>query len=301
MQPFDDRDGFIWIDGEMKDWRDVNTHFLTHALHYASSIFEGERAYDGNVYKMSEHHQRLHYSAELMDFEIPWTVEQINDAVMQVLKANNLINAYVRPMAWRGSEQMGVTGSANTIHLGIAAWEWPSYFDPETKMKGIALDIAKWRRPDPQTSPCYSKAAGLYMICTLAKHESDRKNLDDALMQDYRGYIAEATSSNIFLLMNDGKLHTPEPDCFLDGITRRSAIALAKRNQMQVVERHIELDELANAKEVFLTGTAAEITPVRKIGDYEFTPSDFTAQIVRDYQSLVHGEFDIELNNVKKY
>ena len=298
MQPMDDRDGFIWVDGEIKPWRDVNTHFLTHGLHYASSVFEGARAYNGQIYKMQDHHERLHLSATLLDFTIPWTVEQINEAAMSVLKANNIVDGYVRPMAWRGSKAMGISGRNNTIHLGIAAWEWPSYFKAEKLMSGITMDVATWRRPDPSTIPCFSKAAGLYMICTLSKHEAEAKNLDDALMLDYRGYIAEATGANIFFLMDDGKLHTPKPDCFLDGITRRSAISLAARNQMQVVERHITYDEISQASEVFLTGTAVEITPVGQIGDYKFTPSDFTVKMMKDYQSLVHGEFDVTLNKV---
>ena len=284
---FDDRDGLIWFDGEMVDWRDAKVHVLTHALHYASSVFEGERMYNGNIFKLTEHSERLHFSANELGFEIPWTVEQINDACMEACKVNNITNGYIRPFAWRGSEMMGVSAQKNTIHLAVAAWEWPSYFSPEARKKGIRLNIAKWKRPSAETEPVHAKAAGLYMICTLSKHQAESEGYDDALMYDYRGQIAEATGANVFFLMPDGKLHTPLPDCFLNGITRQTVIGLARDKGIEVIERAMMPEEMADATECFLTGSAAEVTPVGEIGSYTFTPGDTTFALIDAYEDLV--------------
>ena len=284
---FDDRDGLIWFDGEMVDWREAKVHVLTHALHYASSVFEGERMYNGNIFKLTEHSERLHFSANQLGFEIPWTVEQINDACMEACKVNNITNGYIRPFAWRGSEMMGVSAQKNTIHLAVAAWEWPSYFSPESRKKGIRLSISKWKRPSAETEPVHAKAAGLYMICTLSKHQAEAEGYDDALMYDYRGQIAEATGANVFFLMPDGKLHTPLPDCFLNGITRQTVIGLAKDKGFEVVERAMMPEEMADATECFLTGSAAEVTPVGEIGPYTFTPGDTTFALIDAYEDLV--------------
>jgi len=259
---------------------------LTHGLHYASAVFEGERAYGGEIFELTKHSQRLHDSAEMLGFEIPWSVEEIDKACREDLKRQGLTNAYIRPIAWRGSEMMGVSAQENKINLAIACWDWPSYFDPAQKMKGIRLDISKWRRPDPQTIPCKSKAAGLYMICTLSKHEAEAKGYADALMYDYRGRVAEATGANIFFI-KDGEIHTPIPDCFLDGITRQTVIALAKKRGYTVIERIIMPEEMADFEECFLTGSAAEVTPVSEIGSYTFTPGKISKQLVEDYDSLV--------------
>lgn len=284
--PFDQLDGEIWFNGEFVAWENANIHVLTHGLHYASAVFEGERAYGGEIFELTKHSQRLHTSAELLGFEIPWSVEQIDEACRETLKRQGLSNAYVRPIAWRGSEMMGVSAQANTINLAIAVWDWPSYFDPEQKMKGIRLDVSKWRRPDPATIPCKSKAAGLYMICTLSKHEAESKGYADALMYDYRGQIAEATGANIFFT-KDGKLHTPVPDCFLDGITRQTVIGLAEKRGIEVVERVIMPDEMASFEECFLTGSAAEVTPVSEIGDERFTPGTISKMMMDDYLDAV--------------
>lgn len=282
LSPFDDRDGLIWYDGELMPWRETKVHLLTHALHYASCVFEGERAYGGQIFKLEEHTDRLLHSAEILGFKIPYSAGQINMACVESLAVNNLTDAYIRPIAWRGSEMMGVSAQNNTIHLAIAAWEWPSYFSPEERLKGIRLDIAKWRRPSPETIPCNSKAAGLYMICTLSKHAAEAKGYADALMLDYRGRIAEATGANIFFVKG-GEIHTPIPDCFLDGITRRSVIELANRRQIRVHERVIMPDEMAEFSECFITGTAAEVTPVSEIGPYKFTPGEISKQMLEDY------------------
>ncbi len=284
--PFDDRDGFIWFDGKLVPWRDAKVHALTHALHYASAVFEGERAYSGMVFKSREHAERLRKSAEILDFEIPYTVEEIDRAKAETLKANNLTDGYLRPIAWRGSEMMGVAAQKNRIHLAIAAWAWPSYFSPELRAKGIRLCMAKYRRPAPDTAPTASKAAGLYMICTISKHEAERKGYQDAMMLDYRGQVAEATGANVFFVMN-GELHTPKPDCFLDGITRKTVMDLARARQLKVVERAIMPEEMASATECFLTGTAAEITPVGEIDKYRFTPGKVTQALWDDFQSAV--------------
>ncbi len=269
--PFDDRDGFIWYDGELKPWRDVKLHVLSHALHYASCVFEGERVYNGNVFKLTEHSQRLIESGRILGFELPYSVAEIDAATEATIKANNIIDGYVRPVAWRGSEMMGVAAQATKIHVAVAVWQWPSYFSPEAKMKGIRLRFSDWKRPHPETAPTQSKAAGLYMICTMSKHQAENEGFDDSLMLDWRGQVAEATGANVFLVI-DGEIHTPTPDCFLNGITRRTVIDLAQRNGIKVVERVIMPEEFAKAQEVFLTGTAAEVTPVGEIGPYRFTP-----------------------------
>lgn len=284
---FDDRDGLIWYDGEMIDWRDAKLHVLSHALHYGSSVFEGVRSYGGEIFKLTEHSQRLIDSAALLGFEIPYSLDEINQACIDICKANNIVDGYLRPVAWRGSEMMAVSAQNTSIHLSIATWEWPSYFSPEAKMKGIRLKTGPWKRPSPETEPVHSKAAGLYMICTLSKHAVEAEGYDDALMLDWRGQIAEATGANIFLYMDDKKLHTPTPDCFLDGITRRTVIDLAKARGIDVVERAIMPEELANASEVFLTGTAAEVTPVGEIDRYSFTPGDICKTLMEDYNQAV--------------
>jgi len=280
---FDDRDGLIWYDGELVPWRDATLHVLTHALHYASAVFEGERAYAGNIFKLTEHTERLHASAEALGFELPFSVAEIDRACEETCKANGIVDGYVRPVAWRGSEMMGVSAQETAIHVAIATWPWSSYFSPEARMKGIRLKTAPWRRPAPGTAPVHAKAAGLYMICTLSKHAVESEGYDDALMLDWRGQIAESTGANIFVVMGDDRLHTPTPDCFLDGITRRTVIGLAEARGIEVVERAILPEELANATEVFLTGTAAEVTPVGSIDDHQFAPGETTRALMEDY------------------
>jgi branched-chain amino acid aminotransferase len=288
MLPFDDRDGSIWFDGALVPWRDAKVHVLTHALHYGSAVFEGERAYGGVIFKGTEHSQRLRDSAAILDFEIPYSVAEIDAAKAMVLSANGQKDAYVRPLAWRGSEMMGVSAQHNRIHLAIATWQWPSYFDPVQRMKGIRLDMAEYRRPDPATAPARSKAAGLYMICTISKHKAERKGYADALMLDWQGRVAECTGANVFFI-KDGAIHTPIADCFLDGITRRAVIALARGRGFDVIERRIMPDELATFNECFITGTAAEVTPVAEIGPYRFTPGNMTATLVEDYMAAVNA------------
>ena len=285
--PFDDRDGSIWFDGEMLPWRDAKTHSLSHGLHYASLVFEGERVYSGHIFKGAEHTARLRASAKILDFDVPISNSVLEEAKHKVIKANNIVDGYVRAFCWRGSEMMAVSAQQTTAHLAIAAWEWPSYFDPETKMKGITQDIAKWRRPAPESAPVHAKAAGLYMICTLSKHEAETKGFQDALMLDYRGYVAEATGANVFFIDADGVIHTPIADCFLNGITRQTVICMAQSMQMKVIERHIMPEEMANMKECFLTGTAAEVTPVSQIGDYHFTPCGISRSLVDGYEKMV--------------
>lgn len=282
--PFHDRDGVIWMDGALVPWREAKLHVLTHALHYASAVFEGERAYGGKVFHEAAHTERLHASARIMGFEIPWTSAQINAARRATLDANGFAaaDAYVRPVAWRGSEMMGVAAQQNTIHLAIACWQWPSYFSPEKKMQGIRLNMGEWRRPDPRTAPVHAKAAGLYMIATLNKHAAEAAGYEDSLMLDWRGQVAEATGANVFFVI-DGEVHTPTPDCFLNGITRRAVMEMAHRRQMKVVERAIQPEEMARASECFLTGTAAEITPVREIGPYRFTPGAVCKTLLDDF------------------
>ena len=284
--PFDDRDGVIWFDGKLMPWRDAKIHVLTHGLHYASCVFEGERAYGGHVFKLTEHSQRLVNSAEILGFKLPWSTAELDAATREVIAANKLVDCYVRPVAWRGSEMMGVSAQKNTIHVAIATWEWPAYFSPELREKGIRMTFSKWRRPAPDTAPTSSKAAGLYMICTLSKHAAEQDGYADALMLDYRGQVAEATGANIFLGLK-GELHTPKPDCFLDGITRRTVIELAKRRGVKVIERAILPEELAQAEEVFICGTAAEVTPVGEIGPHKYKVGAITRQMMEDYGNEV--------------
>ncbi|MCC3861011.1 branched-chain amino acid aminotransferase [Pseudemcibacter aquimaris] len=286
--PFDDRDGVIWYNGELIDWRDANFHVLSHALHYGSCVFEGQRAYGGKIFKLHEHSERLIKSGEILGMDIPYTADELDAAADEVVAANNLVDAYVRPVAWRGSEMMGVATKGSKVHVAIAAWEWPSYFGEEAKKKGLRLEIAKWRRPAPDTAPTASKAAGLYMIASLCKDASTENGFDDALMLDYRGQVAEATGANIFFL-KDGKLHTPTPDCFLDGITRRTAIDLATKRGIEVIERAIMPEEMADFEQAFITGTAAEITPLSQIADYTFEVGEVCMNMVRDYDDLVNG------------
>jgi len=287
LVPYDDRDGYIWYDGEMKPWRDVQCHVLTHALHYASAVFEGTRVYDGEGFKLTQHNERLKKSAEIMGFEIPYDVATIDQACKQVIAANGLADGdgYLRPIAWRGSEMMGVSAQACKIHLAIAAWEWPAYFTPEARMEGIRMTWAKYRRPAPDTAPTQSKAAGLYMICTLCKHDAEAAGYNDALMLDYRGYLAEGSGANLFLAI-DGKLHTPIPDCFLNGLTRQTVIELAKARSIEVIERHIKPEELKDANEVFLTGTAVEVTPVKEIAEHNFQVGQLTRELMSDFDAL---------------
>ena len=287
LRNFDDRDGWIWFDGELKPWREANVHILTHAMHYASSVFEGQRAYCGEIFKLSEHSARLRNSAALLGFDLPWSVAEIDAACIEVLKASGLTDAYMRPVAWRGSERMGVSPKGTKPHLAIAAWEWGKYFDQAKAAKGIRLDIAPWRRPAPYTAPVHSKAAGLYMIATLSKQHADDRGYDDALMFDWRGQVAEATGANAFFV-RDGKLYTPTPDCFLDGITRRTVIDLARRRDIEVVEKAIWPEELESFEQFFLTGSAAEVTPVQSAGPWNFEVGDITRQLARDYDDLVN-------------
>ncbi|MBU2581513.1 MAG: branched-chain amino acid aminotransferase [Alphaproteobacteria bacterium] len=284
--PFDQRDGVIWFDGETIAWRDAKLHLLTHALHYGSAVFEGERCYGGEIFKLREHTERLIEGARIIDFEVPYSPDQIDTACREVITANNLTDAYVRPLTWRGSEQMGVSAQNNTIHLAIAAWDWGSYFPMEQRLKGLRLRFADYRRPDPATAPCKAKAAGLYMICTIEKHRAERAGYADALMLDYRGRVAECTGANVFFV-KDGVIHTPIPDCFLDGITRRTVIALAKARGYEVVERVIMPEELSQFSECFITGTAAEVTPVSEIGEFRFTPATISETLLKDYMQLV--------------
>jgi len=286
LVPFDARDGKIWFDGELVEWRDAKLHVLTHGLHYASAVFEGERSYGGTIFKAREHGERLHRSAEILGFKIPYSVETLEKARYDVMKANDIVDGYVRPIAWRGSEMMGVSAQKNAIHVAIAAWPWPSYFSPEARQRGIKLTVSEWRRPAPDTAPTKSKAAGLYMICTLSKHKAEQAGFDDALMYDYRGFVSEATGANIFIAQ-EGKLHTPTPDCFLDGITRRTVIDLARRRGIEVIERHMDESDIAKADEIFITGTAAEVTPVGQIDDHHFQVGAIANQMMDDYQAEV--------------
>lgn len=287
LVPFDDRDGVIWFDGVMVPWRDAKLHVLSHGLHYASGVFEGERAYGGRIFKLREHSERLIRSAAVLGFAIPYSAEDIDAACREVVAANGLADAYVRPIAWRGSEQLSVSAPQSRVHLAIACWAWPNLFGAD-RMSGVRLTMAPWRRPHPQTAPTESKAAGLYMIGTLSRHAAEAEGFDDALMLDWQGRVAEATGANVFLVIA-GAVHTPVPEGFLDGITRRTVMELARRRQMTVVERVIEEDELARASEVFLSGTAAEVTPVRQIGGHHYTPGAITEVLVRDYEALVRA------------
>jgi branched-chain amino acid aminotransferase len=286
LVPYHDRDGLIWLDGTLVPWRDAKVHVLTHALHYASSVFEGERAYDGKIFKLTEHSERLVASGRILDFEIPYTVAEIDQACRDTIAANKLSDCYVRPIAWRGSEQMGVSAQATKIHLAIAAWNWGSYFPMEQRLKGIRITHAKYRRPDPACAPTKAKAAGLYMICTIEKHRAERAGYSDALMLDYRGRVAECTGANIFLIKY-GVIHSPDPDCFLDGITRRSVIGLAKARGIEVIDRAIMPEELGTFSECFITGTAAEVTPVSEIGEHHYKPGKITETLFSDFMALV--------------
>jgi branched-chain amino acid aminotransferase len=286
LLPFDQRDGFIWMNGSLVPWREAKLHVLSHGLHYASCVFEGERAYQGVIFKSTEHSQRFRQSAELLDFEIPYSVAEIDAAKASVVEANGFESCYVRPVAWRGSEMMAVAAQHATIHVAIAAWDWPSMFDVEEKMKGVRLDVAEYRRPDPHTAPCQSKAAGLYMICTISKHRAERRGYADALMLDWQGRVAECTGANIFFT-RDGALHTPIADCFLNGVTRRTVIDLARRRGIDVIERRIMPDELASFNECFICGTGAEVTPVSEIGSFRFTPGNISRLLMQEYSAEV--------------
>ena len=285
---YDDRDGKIWMDGQLVDWRAANVHILTHALHYASSVFEGERCYNGKIFKGRLHAERLRYSAQCLDFEIPYTVDEIEAAKYAVLQANGFTDAYVRAIAWRGvGEDMGVASKRNPVRMAVAAWEWGNYYG-DAKMKGAKLDIAKWKRPSPETIPHAAKAAGLYMICTMSKHAAEAKGCSDAMMFDYRGYIAEATGANIFFV-KDGEVHTPKPDCFLNGLTRQTVIGMLGERGVKVHERHIMAEELEGFEQCWLTGTAAEVTPVGSIGDYNFEVGSLTRDIALGYEKVVRA------------
>ncbi|MBB3952553.1 branched-chain amino acid aminotransferase [Aureimonas jatrophae] len=286
---FDQLDGQIWFNGEFVPWREAKVHVLTHGLHYASSVFEGERAYGGRIFKLREHTDRLIASGRVLGFEIPYTADEIDAACNELLERQGFTDAYVRPVAWRGSESMGVSAQNNRINLAIAIWQWPSYFDPEQRMRGIRLDMAEYRRPDPRTAPSKAKASGLYMICTISKHAAEAKGYADALMLDWRGRVAEATGANVFFVQ-DGVIHTPDPDCFLDGITRRTVIELARRRGIEVRVRAIQPEEMEGFTECFLCGTAAEVTPVSEIGPYRFQPGTITRQLVEDYASEVQPQ-----------
>lgn len=285
---YDDRDGWIWFDGKLVPWREANVHILTHALHYASSVFEGQRVYNGQIFKLTEHSKRLVKSASILGFDLPWSVEEIDQACKDVLKANNLEDAYMRPVAWRGSEQMGVSAQLTKPHLAVAVWDWGSYFSEDAIRKGLRLDISPWRRPAPYTAPTQAKASGLYMICTMAKHAAENRGYNDALMFDWRGQVAEATGANAFFV-KDGKLHTPTPDCFLNGITRQTVFDLAKRRGIEVIERAIWPEELEDFEQFFLTGSAAEIAPVASAGPWNFEVGEITLQLRKDYLDLAYG------------
>ena len=280
--PFDQMPGQVWFDGKFIANSDAKIHVLTHGLHYASAVFEGERAYSGTIFKSKEHSERLHRSAGILDFKVPYSVAEIDAAKQLVLDRNNQKEAYVRPVAWRGSEQLGVSEQQNTIHLAIAVWDWPSMFDVETKMKGIRLDIAEYRRPDPACAPCASKAAGLYMICTISKHRAERRGYADAMMLDWQGRVAECTGANI-LFVKDGAIHTPIADCFLNGITRQTVLGLAKAHGVEVIERRIQPEELEGFDECFICGTGAEVTPVSEVGPYKFTPGEISSKLIEAY------------------
>ena len=289
LVPYHDRDGFIWYNRKLVPWREATLHVLSHGLHYASAVFEGERAYGGRIFKLREHTDRLIDSARMLDFEIPYTADEIDNACYQVMQANNLVDCYVRPIAWRGSEQMGVSAQLSKINVAIAAWDWGSYFDPKERLRGIRLGVAQYRRPDPATIPAKAKATGLYMICTIEKHRAERAGYADALMYDWRGRVAECTGANIFFV-KDGALHTPTPDCFLDGITRRTVMALAQKRGIAVHERPIMPDELVTFSECFIVGTAAEVTPVREIGEHHYQPGRISETLLADYVAEVQPE-----------
>jgi len=287
--PFDDRDGWIWLDGQFVPWREAKVHVLTHGLHYASSVFEGERMYGGEIFELTAHTERLFKSAEILDFVIPYTVSEIDEACKATCAKNGLSDAYVRPIAWRGTEMIGVSAQNTKIHVAIAVWDWPSYFKPEERARGIRMCWAKYDRPSPTSEPVHAKAAGLYMICTISKHAAEKDGYTDAMMLDYRGYVAESTGSNVFFV-KDGALHTPTPDCFLNGITRQTVIKLARQRGVEVIERHIKPEELSDFSECFVVGTAAEVTPVAEIGEYRFTPGALSLSLMDEYARLVRRE-----------
>jgi len=288
MSPYDDRDGVIWMDGILVPWRDAKVHILTHALHYGSSVFEGERAYGGKIFESKKHSERLIQSANYLDLPLPYSVEQIEDAKQEILDNNKEKDLYVRVIAWRGSGlDMGVASAKNKVHMSVSAWEWGAYYG-DAKMQGAKLDISKWKRPSPDTIPSFAKASGLYMICTVSKHEAEAKGCSDALMLDYRGYVAEATGANVFFV-HDGVVHTPKPDCFLNGITRQTVMRMLREKGIETIERHIELDELENFTECWLTGTAAEVTPVGRIGNYSFEVGPITKDIANGYDNIVRS------------
>jgi len=285
--PFDKRSGKIWFNGQLVNWHDVKIHVLSHGLHYASCVFEGERVYDGEIFKLEEHTKRLFHSASRLGFKIPYSQETLNKSCKDIVAIQKVKNGYVRPVVWRGSEMMAISAQKTKIHVAIATWEWGSYFDPNLKLKGIKLDISKWKRPAPDTIPWDTKASGLYMICTLSKHEAERKGFTDSLMLDYQGNVAEATGANIFFKDKNNELHTPIPDSFLDGITRRCVIEIAKSKNIKIVERKIKLEELSKFTGCFLTGTAAEVTPVSQIDNYKFSVCDVIKDLSDSYQNLV--------------
>ena len=291
--PFDDRDGWIWMNGEFVPWREAKVHVLTHGLHYGSCVFEGERLYDGEIFKLTPHTKRLFRSAEILEMDIPFTVAEIDAACKETVARMGFENAYVRPVAFRGPEQMGVAGLGTRTHVAIAAWEWPSYFDPEVKRRGIRMMHAPYARPAPNSAPTEAKAAGLYMICTLSKDAAARAGYSDALMLDYRGYVAEATGANIFFVQ-DGAVITPLADCFLNGLTRQTVIELARARGFEVIERHILPEEMTQFSECFITGSAAEVTPVSEIGEYRFTPGNVSLSLMEDYSQLVRGKLKLD-------
>lgn len=286
--PYDDRDGLIWLDGQAMPWRDAKVHFLTHALHYGSSVFEGIRSYNGKIFKLKEHAERLIESCRIMDMKIDFTAQDVENACLETLRINNLAEAYIRPLAWRGAQQMGVSAQLTKTHLGVAAWAWPNYFTPEMREKGISLKTSPWRRPHPETAPICAKAAGLYMICTLSKHAAEKDGFNDALMLDYRGHVAELTGANFFMIKN-GALHTPTPDCFLNGITRQTVIQIANENGLKVLEHTIMPEDLASADECFATGTAAEVTAIGRIDDNVYPVGPVTRMIRDKYEQLVRA------------
>ena len=285
--PYDKRTGKIWFNGKTVDWKDANIHILNHGLHYASCVFEGERVYDGEIFKLEEHTSRLFYSARRMGIDVPYSEKEINQACKEIVSIQKVRNGYVRPLIWRGSEMMAISAQKNKIHVAVATWEWGSYFDPKLKLNGIKLNISSWRRPAPNTIPWDTKAAGLYMICTLSKHEAEAKGFTDSLMLDHEGNVAEATGANVFFKNKANELHTPIPDSFLDGITRRAVINLAKKKGIKVIERKIDPEEMKNFVGCFLTGTAAEVTPVSQINDYKFKVCETITYLIEAYQNLV--------------
>ena len=286
MIPFDKRDGFIWINGSFEKWSEAKVHILNHGLHYGSCVFEGIRIYNEKIFKLDEHIHRLFKSADVLDLQIPFDFKEICFHVREVVKKQNVQNGYIRPVVWRGSEMMAISAEKASTNIAIACWEWPSYFSPESLLKGINLTVAEWVRPSPKSAPTNSKASGLYMICSLSKHKAEKKGFDDALMLDYRGYIAEATGANIFFVKN-GELFTPKPDCFLNGITRQTVISIAKRNEIKVTEDHFQIDFLSNCSEAFLTGTAVEISPISSIDEYQFNNRDITKRLIEDFNKEV--------------